>query len=497
MNSRLLYRRQFILSSQRFEDLPEWNTITLKRNFKLSVHPDLDFTRVNNNKVSLTLLGYMLDPFSPELNDRGILEELSLNLENFQSLVARTEKYSGRWAIIYEDDSSMKILHDPFIQRSVYYLFRDDLVVCASDPSLIRRFFKLDPDESIELKKFMDSENYRKSENAWIGDNTVFLDVKRLMPNFYLDVLKKGIYRYWPISPLAKLDLTEGVRRCAEILSGSLIAANHRKKLNLAVTSGWDSRLMLAASRPIRNDVTYFISVPDEGFKSTNDFIIPNRLFRKLGLPFYNQDCSGKMTEEFRRRFKENVTMARDDLKKANFIYHYLVEFQDRWLVNGNASELCRVPPHHRPITNRNFTATDLARSYLSYPGFAYVESQIGSWLKGLNGFCHDKGIDLKNHISLYDLLYWEERLGNWAALYPAEQDIAVEQLSPSNNRLLIHLMESVDIRYRSFPNYFLFKKTIEFLWPESLNEPIDPKPLKSSIRKWGRHLILKFSDGY
>lgn len=497
MNSLLLYRRQFIISSQKPDYFREWNQVHLNHGFTLSVHPDLELTESNNGKINLILLGYLLDPFSPEKNNQNILDELAVNIEDFQGLINKTEKYSGRWVIVYQDNSRINLLHDPFGQRSVYYFFKDDEIACASDPSLIKRFFPLQRDESVELKEFMASENYRKTENSWIGDDTVYLNVKHLMPNFYLDIFKGKAIRYWPMIPLGKLELNKGAMMGAEILNGSMIAASNRKKLALAVTAGWDSRLMLAASKSVKDRVKYFISIPDEEFKEKNDYFIPDRLFKQLGLPFYIQNCADPISDEFKEIYKTNVTGARCNLTKAKFIYHYLKEFQNVWLVNGNATELFRVPPHHRPLLNRKMTFADLSGGFLSYPGVPYVESHLESWLKEVKEHCMQNHINLQSHIGLFDLLYWEERLGNWAAMYPAEQDIAAEQFSPSNNRLLVRLMVSVDIKYRIFPDYLLFRKMIEIMWPEILREPINPKKIRPLLRVWGRHLLLKYSNGY
>lgn len=497
MLTKLLYRRQFILSNQNPGYFNEWQLKHLNFGFTLSAHPDLELTESVKDKMKLILLGYMLDPFSPEMSNQDILDELILNIKDFEELIARTEKYSGRWGIIYQDSSTINLLNDPFGQRKVYYFFKDGKATCASDPSLIKRLFSLERDESEELKEFMSSENHRKTEDSWIGDGTIYLGVKHLMPNFYLDVLKEKAIRYWPIVPLEKLEMNKAAVMGAEILSGSMIAAAKRNKVALAVTGGWDSRLMLAASKSIKDKLTYFISVPDEEFKKKSDYLISNRLSKRLGLPFYAQDCTLPMCEEFKEIYTTNVTGARCHLNKARYIYHYLNEFQDVLLINGNATELYRVPPSHRPLLNRKPTSRDLSKGFLSYPDFPYVESHLELWLNEVKQYCLQHHIDIQEHIGLLDLLYWEERIGNWAAMYPAEQDIATEQFSPSNNRLLVRLMVSVNIKYRTFPNYLLFKKMIEILWPEVLDEPINPKSIYKATRVWGRHLLLKYTNGY
>jgi hypothetical protein len=65
--------------------------------------------------------------------------------------------------------------------------------------------------------------------------------------------------------------------------------------------------------------------------------------------------------------------------------------------------------------------------------------------------------------------------MGNWGALAPFEQDIAIEEISPFNNRSLIATLLKVHPSKRKAPNYELFRKLIQALWSDTLLEPINP----------------------
>jgi hypothetical protein len=437
------------------------------------------------------VLGFILDPFRPEMSNQDVLNDLSNHAECFEGLITSTEKYGGRWVIIYMDESRINILHDPCGQRQVYYHVKDGGIICASDTSIINHFFHLQPDHSRELKQFLASASYRQNENKWIGDGTIYLQTKHLMPNHYLNLLKRKTIRYWPINPLGELGLHEGVVAGNKILEGTLKAAGKRKKLAMAVTAGMDSRLLLAASKAIRNEITYYVSVQGTDYEDTPDFYVPNNLFKRLKLPFYTQQCNDPFPEGIENIFRENISTARVHLNKSKFIYKYLLEFQDKMIINGNACEIFRIIPYLRPLRYRRPTAIHLAREFLDSHDIPYVEHQIDSWLKEIRAPC------IQNHLDIYGMINWEQRLGNWGALYPAEQDIAVDQLSPFNNRLLIRLMMSVNLKYRIFPKYILFMKMIKASWPEILCEPINPKSLKAFIRVWGRHLLIKHTNRY
>jgi len=47
-----------------------------------------------------------------------------------------------------------------------------------------------------------------------------------------------------------------------------------------------------------------------------------------------------------------------------------------------------------------------------------------------------------------------------------------------------------VDDRYRKPPKYQFYRDMMTRLWPEVLNEPINPKPLKGKMKKEYPHLL-------
>ena len=69
-------RRQFILGSD-FLNYEGWHCQTLFENFKLTLHPDLPITYIENQNGKAILLGYIIDPFQSELGDEDILKQFA------------------------------------------------------------------------------------------------------------------------------------------------------------------------------------------------------------------------------------------------------------------------------------------------------------------------------------------------------------------------------------------------------------------------------------
>jgi len=485
MEKHLLFRRQFILSTNPVYCFENWNNKNLDNAAYLSAHPDLEVTQSCTNNFSLTLLGFVLDPFSPQKTNQEILDDIVNRSESFADVVNKTDPLSGRWIIIYKDKNSIKLLHDPCGQRQVYYYQSKSDILCGSDPAIFNHFTKLEKDSSPSLQEFINSPKFKKSENAWLGSGTIFIGVKHLSPNHYLDFKNLKTIRFWPNIPLNKIDVEQGIEVASQILKGTLTAANKRSKLALAVTAGWDSRMLLAASKDIHKDVIYFVNILKKEDKNIPDARIPLRLFRELGIPFKLHICDADIDPEFERALKNNLVMARTDLPKTKHIYKSYLDFSGMLSINGNASEIAKLitrPPF--PIKLNGASLSNMP--YFGYGGLTYAASELDSWINEISSACTN------NNINIFDMFYWEQRMGNWGAQYPAEQDIAIEQLSPFNNRLLLRTMLSVDEKYRTPPKYALQYKIMEKLWPETLQQPLGVQSFKIKTRYRIRFLVAK-----
>jgi hypothetical protein len=111
--------------------------------------------------------------------------------------------------------------------------------------------------------------------------------------------------------------------------------------------------------------------------------------------------------------------------------------------------------------------SADLAQVF-GYEGDAFVAQELNEWKKGID-------CKLPEDLNLLDMLYWEQRLGNWAAQSPSEQDIVIDELSPFNCRLLIEILSAPPRHLRAAPDYPLYKELMQHLWPEVLSVPFNP----------------------
>lgn len=474
---KLLFRRQFILGPHFIEDFSSWKRIKVRDNICLTVHPDLNRRQTVYRAKSITLLGYILDPNDPLSQDQDIIDSLVRKLDTCDGLdnfFQYTYMYGGRWILIVDNGQEIRLFNDPAGFRQLFYTdfsFSSNLW-CASQPGMIAQLMNLTMDKKA-LGFITNYESKGLREYWWPGDTSPFKGIKHLLPNHYLDLEKGSYHRFWPHEDLKYLSLEEGIERTSAGLKGLMKSAFNRFKLSLTITAGWDSRLLLAASREVSHKIYYFSMLRGS---NDRDVIIPSRLLPKLGLKYNIMRYPARMDNEFKKIYNRNVVTAHSLWgRMAQGLFDCYP--QDRVCVKGNACEIARgrqVFTLPEP-ENGNVTSQKLAW-LMKMEDSPFVIKAFNKWLSE---------VPKTYNIKLLDLFYWEQRMGNWQAMSQLEWDIVQEVLAPFNCRALLIDMLSVDQEYRDPPGYQLYHKVILNLWPEVLEEPINPRisPQKKSTK--------------
>ena len=156
-----------------------------------------------------------------------------------------------------------------------------------------RQAFRIDEDRSPEIQTYVENYmfNIEAGEASWIGDGTMYVGVKHLLPNHYLDFEEKRPIRYWPTCPLGALDIENASQKSAAMLENTMQAATNRFQLSMAVSSGWDSRCLLAATRKVRSKIYYYIQKYG-GMRDSHPDIKSRVNWRRiLALPFISSSA--------------------------------------------------------------------------------------------------------------------------------------------------------------------------------------------------------------
>ncbi|MBE9533978.1 MAG: hypothetical protein IMF03_03190, partial [Proteobacteria bacterium] len=245
----LLFRRQFHWGKQKIEG-PYWNVHEFGPHSFLSCHSDLEVEVRQHGSNFLAILGTCFDPLKPHLTCAEIADFLFDECKHLDDLIAGTSPLSGRWAILSIRDKDAFLLNDPCGFRSVYYSPRG---ACGSDPNILKRFLPFEKNEDPALQTFINDPRYKIDESAWIGPGTLYKDCFHLLPNHYLDLNTFQVKRFFPLERMETIPIPRIVDLAAKTLEGSIEALLNHSELLIPLTAGWDSRVLLAASRQFKD----------------------------------------------------------------------------------------------------------------------------------------------------------------------------------------------------------------------------------------------------
>ena len=487
---RYTFRRQYVFGPRNVTIFPGWKTEALPDGNFLSVHPDLPFTIVEKEKSYLVVLGYIVDPGSEFHDDSGIISSLLMRAGSFEDLFSNLEIMGGRYIMIAHMHGTTILFSDATgFRQTFYYTDSSGRLWCASQPSVLAELFGLCTDECIERELFSIPMFNHGSEYWYPGILTAYKEVSHLLPNHYLDITAKRQIRYWPRKPITSISCDECIEQVSPLLRGLFRDISNRFSLAVTVTAGLDSRLLLAASKEMRSSVHYLTHTHRTMGVSGIDIVLPSIMLPELGLRHHVIFHSEKMDPDFERIFRRNVTTARVEKGINAYAMHcHFEELGEEMVVaNGIGGEITRSffnLPKLIPVNGNS-----LAR-LTGMAGSPCAVEQFDMWLSDASSVTH-------YGISVLDLFYWEQRVGNWAAMAFSEYDISYEGFSPFSCRRLLELLLGVDKKYRLGPRYEIHTRLIEELWPETMHYAINPA--KNRRAAWAKnfrysyiHSILK-----
>lgn len=477
--SRLRYRRQYILSHMPLDCPFDHQKLTLNSQYELYAHVDLLVNTAEQDKVQIILLGDLFDYEFPEKGNQEILADLiDQDLHTFLEKIA---KYAGKYVLIYVKDEQIFMVTDPIAAKKIYYCNWNGSLLMASQPHLLAKLLGLKKTTDESKLRYYQSDDYEHLDRANIGNTTYYDEIVQLIPNHFLDLTQSKSVRFWPNKKIEIRPVREVVKESAEVLRGYMKAIALRYKVMLPVTSGSDSRLLMAATKEIREDVFYYINRNKKLSDNHPDIKVPSKLFKKLNLDFHVLELEDEIDADFRTVYFENNPLATE--KYLPHIYNYYKNFSDKVNLPGNfASSVLGI----YELAEKNVNAATLA-SIFRFKDYDYAHSYFGKWLEESKQLCLDY------EFSILRMLYQEERGANWMTQTQMDKEIAQEDINPFNSRKLISLFLAVAPKYRIPPEKRMNIKVTKFLWPELLSEPVNPKFRKRIMKLLARLNLLKY----
>jgi hypothetical protein len=451
----------------------------------LQVHSGLSVSQCRDDGRELLCLGTLLDPRAPQESDAEILERL-LQLTSFDQLEQALLSLGGRFLLLAGIAEEQRVYGDAAGLRTCFYRSSPAGPVLASQPQLIASLMGLTPD--VDPRAGLASSAFA---DVYPPAMTPFPGVRQLLPNHYLNLQGVAPRRFWPKQPVPPCTLGDAANGIAKLLRGSVLALLERgERLALPLTGGYDSRVLLAATWQERQRFSYFTVV--DLATPAHDWVIPLRLSRVFGLDHHFVWANDNKTEDLELAIFNTGGMWRDPHEQRASAFGR-VEADVALL--GNVSEVIRAGFFEYGEYPPRVDAQHLAR----VAGWSRNEAAIAACAAWLADAPQDA------NINLFDLFYWEARIGAWSALDCLAVDAFVEVASPYNCRELLALGLGVDPGFRRVvrgapeQSCLLHREICRAMAPETLTLPFNdgwlgrvvplvrsllPRPMQGLLRR-------------
>lgn len=374
-----------------------------------------------------------------------LTERLELDPDDPEGFYART---GGPWALLLVGEGKV-MLDSAGLMPAVYHLDRD---VVASTPTLIanRGDFDISLAETVGFPH----------SGGWFPFGlTAHARVRRLLPNHELNLGTRAVRRHWP-EPHALCEqsaVAPLVKTIHDTMAESMRRAALEDPLQLTLTAGRDSRMVLAAARGLASDATFVTFYPA---RETHDSHVAQRL---AGIGRLDHE----LIEEKRCSDAEaNAWLLRTGHGVSGAIWriHKTLEALDpgRTLVVGVCGEVGRGYYYSKgDRADRTLTA-EVLLARMGLPKHERLIGEATQWIQSL-----PSGLGYFNSL---DMAYIEQRLGCWAAPQRFGNLTSVFEFSPFCHRRVFESMLRLPVEYRWRDE--LPEDICGTAWPELLAVP-------------------------
>ena len=467
-------RNQYLLYSKarNFQFPDSWISIGFKR-FNLSVAPDLPSYVMNNESTQVVLLGMAFHIENPDLDEYDILQTIPDEHNDFLDYI---DKLSGNFIILKETQETFIMLNDTGAAMKIFYHLSENGSVdgVASDPEVLKKFFCLVLDESKEALEFYNSSFFKKNKIR-LGDRTKYEDVFQLLPNHLLDLHKSKISRFFPRKRKENLSVQESVDKLNTYLNNVVSAAARKNNIKCALTAGWDSRMVLAATKEHKDKILYYTFNSSGQKEQLNDIAIAQKITDELNLTYKIIDVAQDIDDDVLYSAKNNYSIL--PRKKFKIIMNGFSKFnktKDLALL-GLISEIGK-NYYGAVIVKDGKTLTKAAH----FKECKYVIDYQQKKYNELQPLCNKYGYDIR------DIAHWEQDITNFAGQGIQYNSFMLRTFSPFNSREIIKTILATPRSKRDNYRHKYFKQYLKTYFPELLSFPINPT-LKKKMIVWGK----------
>lgn len=407
---------------------------------------------------SIILIGEFVNAELPEDNLDDTVNKL-LESQDLNEIINELKYLAGRYLLFYGTEDKLDyIIGDPVSTIPVNYMFTEREPVISSHATFIATEYNLTQSE--ESQKIVKG---AEQQQPLPYNISMYEEIKVLIPNHYLDITGKKIKRYYPLQTVSPVDIDEAVEKTITLTKNILNAYLKKKNISLPITSGIDSRAILALLKDNIEDVDLYTFKLDNFSEQTGDIAVPKKIASEYNINYHILPVINLPDTDNEIINKELSGVKNDNILRNAYTYH-TSKLANLDSIPGDIISISK-SPFGKKIPEKLATLSYLITKTHNYS--PEIKKHINNWREDLNGIYE------KTNISIYDLYNWEYRLGRWLPKSIQNYDYYINQLYIFNCRSLIEMWISIPRNQRTDESLHL--KIIKKEWPELLEYPLNP----------------------
>lgn len=345
----------------------------------------------------------------------------------------------GRYAILFLADDSIRVAHDAFGSRCLFY--KPGLNAISSHANLLGTAYHLSLSSSVA--EFIERPEYKDRTVQYLpGDLTAYDEVYSLIPNNYWNGC--ATIRYWPREACKPVSKNEFLSQCRRYFEAFVPFVRSGFIPVFGLTGGIDSRAVFAAFEHDFLGTTWTHYFPPE------ERPIVSEIVDYLGIDYrqvHSKDYAYGTIAEAATASTGGIRVAHRTVEGMAamfpepglaFIRGYGGEILRGFI--GYRSRLTDLSPERMTHAyGSSIRKAPQTRDYIEFCNRAFEEYRERANYAGIERFGYEN----------MDLFYWEHRMGTWASSMMDEMDPAMMSLVGFNSRKLFVSAFGVDENVR------------------------------------------------
>ena len=405
--------------------------LPIKKSFgKYDIYTDDNTPYISffDGNIECAIFGLSVNVITGESDN--VAKEIMQKCRSSADVVEYEKQLGGKYILLFRNGEHYHIQGDATCSIPIFYN-TDGEFVCSSNYQYIKKAKNYPEDAAFsEIRKNGDI------SQAMPYDITPCREIKQLIPNHYLDVNSRASVRFINTEIKQKSLLVETAADAVmPMIEKLLLFYLQRFKIYCPITSGRDSRVVLAFLLKSRADFSCYTIKHPEHNEKTQDIVVPISLCKKVGV-------AHKIVEDVvvLDDLKSEMDMilgegnySQRTLRIAQTIQTY---FGDGAIINGDIIGQVGKCSLHRDIPSVFATPSYFRCKLHNYSNGA--KKQLKYWLNEIKSS--------GEKVNTFDLFSVENRMGRWAgqtsALY---NSIGQVNLNIFNSRSIIYIWTAVD----------------------------------------------------